>query len=251
MYLYAVPAFLLGCLAWAGDGPFLLILAAILVGIWFRRIRRLALVAFVASPCVAPTFIGAGGALSGWFSGAAADWERGRLHPEGHTSIDGVGRYYPVAVGNDLVSVSEAVTNGGYDFGYNGTLHFWTRIAGPPTGAYLGEVPERQAVLASLEHDSFRMNPGAIDEGVLLVGGESVRINTSAVKQDFRPMLYSLVTVRPEWVALTDSVEGWPGMVVIARSTGAPMLYFPLDETEAGPLRQRWRSLRPATSPSR
>lgn len=249
MYLYAIPAFLLGCLAWAGDGPFLLVLTAIFGGVWFRRLRRLAFVAFVASPCVGPTLIGVGRALSGWSDGGAAEWDRGNLLPGGHTSIDEVGRYYPVAVGNDMVSLSEAFMNGGYDLGYNGTLRLWTRVAGPPTGAYRGELPSRDDVLASLAENSVRLNPAVVDDGLLIAAGESVRFNAEAVKRDFRPTLYFLATVRPDWIALTDSSEGWPGMVVIARTSGVPILYLPLEDAETAALRRRWRSLGQASSP--
>lgn len=243
MYRYAIPAFLLGCFAWAGDGPLLVVSAALVVALLFRPLRRFTLVAFVASPCVSPAFLGAGMALSGWWDGAAADWDRGNLHPFGHTSLDATGRYYPVAVGNDLVSLSDAVMNLGYDLGYNGTMYMWTRVAGPPTGAYRGEVPERAEVLASLARDSVRLSADAVDEGRLIVGGQDILFDAEAVRRDLRPVMYPLATVRSDWFALTDSDAGWPGMVVIARSTGAPILYFPLEDGETAELRRRWRAL--------
>ena len=250
MYPYALPAFLLGCLAWSGDGPFLAVLAAIFVGLLFRRSRGLALVALVASPCIAPAIFGAGRAISGWWDGAATEWERGGRHPYGHADLDAVGRFYPVAIGNDLVSVSELMGNISYDSGYNGTLYLWTRIAGPPTGAYTGAFPERAEVLASFEQSSFRMNPAAIQDGLLLAPGESIRFKADTVREDLRPTPYSLATVHPDWIALTDSNEGWPGMVVIARSSGAPILYLPLGEAETTSLRRRWRLLGQTSPPS-
>lgn len=107
----------------------------------------------------------------------------------------------------------------------------------PAEGRVLDEVPTREQVLPAMLGSSIRVESTRFREGELELAGRVAAVGAETIK-GIRP-LYFLAVEAPDWVAVNDEAAGWPGVVVIAKSTGAPILHFPTTEAEVSALRKR------------